>query len=175
MKNIFTSNEEKITDKAFFRFLLTSVLGILVCIICLCSTTFAWFSTDMSSRANTLESAHFSLDVLVTDTNGDKFSATQNTDGTMTCNLEAVGEYEVTLSITGNTTATKGYCDISANNGETKRTSPISRDPNIGSEKFTFTIKTTEPNTTVTFTPKWGEAAHPNISNGDEYTMVEIE
>ena len=37
-------NNEKLSDKAFARLALTSILGILVCIICLCSTTYAWFT-----------------------------------------------------------------------------------------------------------------------------------
>ena len=50
-------NNEKLSDKAFARLVLTSILGILVCIICLCSTTYAWFSGSVQVDSNTLKAA----------------------------------------------------------------------------------------------------------------------
>lgn len=52
MKNFLDYENEKITDKAFSSVLITSILGILVCIVCLCSTTFAWFSDNITSQQN---------------------------------------------------------------------------------------------------------------------------
>ena len=46
-------NNEKLSDKAFARLALTSILGILVCIICLCSTTYAWFTGSAQVDSNT--------------------------------------------------------------------------------------------------------------------------
>jgi len=46
-------NKEKLSDKAFARLSVTSILGILVCIICLCSTTYAWFSGSAQVDSNT--------------------------------------------------------------------------------------------------------------------------
>ena len=50
-------NNEKLSDKAFARLALTSILGILVCIICLCSTTYAWFTGSVQVNNNTLKAA----------------------------------------------------------------------------------------------------------------------
>ena len=50
-------NNEKLSDKAFARLALTSILGILVCIICLCSTTYAWFTGSVQVDSNTLKAA----------------------------------------------------------------------------------------------------------------------
>ena len=50
-------NNEKLSDKAFARLALTSILGILVCIICLCSTTYAWFTGSVQVDNNTFKAA----------------------------------------------------------------------------------------------------------------------
>ena len=50
-------NREKLSDKAFARLAITSILGILVCIICLCSTTYACFSGSVQVDINTLKAA----------------------------------------------------------------------------------------------------------------------
>ena len=50
-------NNEKLSDKAFARLVLTSILGILVCIICLCSTTYAWFTGSVQVDSNTFKAA----------------------------------------------------------------------------------------------------------------------
>ena len=50
-------NNKKLSDKAFARLALTSILGILICIICLCSTTYAWFTGSVQVDSNTLKAA----------------------------------------------------------------------------------------------------------------------
>ena len=50
-------NTEKLSDKAFARLALTSILGILVCIICLCSTTYAWFTGSVPNDNNKIQTA----------------------------------------------------------------------------------------------------------------------
>ena len=50
-------NNEKLSDTAFARLAITSILGILVCIICLCSTTYAWFTGSVQVDSNTLKAA----------------------------------------------------------------------------------------------------------------------
>ena len=50
-------NNEKLSDKAFARIALTSILGILVCIICLCSTTYAWFTGSVQVKGNKFKAA----------------------------------------------------------------------------------------------------------------------
>ena len=47
----------KLTDKAFSRLAFTSILGILVCIVCLCSSTYAWFSESQESPKNEIKTA----------------------------------------------------------------------------------------------------------------------
>lgn len=50
-------NPEKLSDKAFARLALTSILGILVCIICLCPTTYAWFTGSVQGDNHQIQAA----------------------------------------------------------------------------------------------------------------------
>jgi hypothetical protein len=63
-------NNQKITDKAFTRFVATSVFGILVCIACLCSSTFAWFNVSQDSSHNIISAGRFdhTVEVQITGT-----------------------------------------------------------------------------------------------------------
>lgn len=59
-------NTEKLSDKAFARLILTSVFGVLLCLVLLCSTTYAWFTADVPSNNNEIKSAtHCDLSVSV--------------------------------------------------------------------------------------------------------------
>ena len=89
-------NNHTLTDKAFSRFLITSVLGILICITCLCSATWAWFSADTSSGSNTLSSGKFDLDISLTDPNGAPVPLFEQESGVFTCTLEGAVAYTVT-------------------------------------------------------------------------------
>jgi uncharacterized membrane protein YdbT with pleckstrin-like domain len=51
-KNNISPENVKLTDKAFSRLLITSVVAILFLVACLCSTTYAWFVQDISSGEN---------------------------------------------------------------------------------------------------------------------------
>ena len=107
-------NNDKLTDKAFSRLMLTSVLGILLCIACLCSATWAWFSTDVASSQNTLKAGVFDLVVAVADDASQPVPVTKNANGAYVCTLGAA-TYTVTLSVSEDTTVTKGYCVITVN------------------------------------------------------------
>ena len=166
LKKIFDANDEKITEKAFSQGLIISVLSILLCVVALCSATYAWFSIDLSSGSNVLESSRFALDIKVIDEQGNDVFVKDNENGTFSCTLETVGaKYSVVMKMTNDTTATKGYCDVVINDTNKKQTQPISDDSAIGVNPFTFTIEVTSENTVVTFVPKWGLPAEAEIAN----------
>ncbi len=50
-------NKEKLSDKAFARLALTSIISILICISCLSATTYAWFTGSVQVDSNTLKAA----------------------------------------------------------------------------------------------------------------------
>lgn len=167
MKNIFDSNEQRITEKAFSHGLIISVLSILLCIIALCSASYAWFNTDLSSDGNVLESGRFALDITVTDENGELVELKDNNNGTFSCELEKGSTYTVLMKMTNDTTATKGYCDVTINSSDKKQTASISEDSSIGKDPIEFTIEVNVENTVVVFEPKWSIPADPQIFDGE--------
>ena len=176
MKNIIKSKDEKITDKAFSQSLLISVLSILLCIVALCSITYAWFSEEALTSNNTMTAGKFYLDATVTYTeSGDTAEKTVDvvklTDGSMSCTLANKNTtYKIVLSMTEETNV-KGYCAISINGGEKQITEPISNDSEIGVKTLSFTITTAEDNTTVSLTPVWGYPANPTVTDGTSIVL----
>ncbi len=145
------NNTDKLTDKAFSRLMLTSVLGILVCIMCLCSATWAWFSADTSADGNKVSSGQFDLTVSVTDASSEVTTLTENAVGKTVYTFDSIGVYTVTLKMTDDTTVTKGFCTLDVGN-DTYYTASI----NAETDPFTFTIDIKEAGVTVTFSPAWG-------------------
>lgn len=153
---------DKLTDKAFSRLMLISVISILVCIVCLCSATWAWFSTDISNASNTLSSGNLGLIVTVTDQNGVPIDVSAGAKGASVCNLSAAGEYTVTLKTTDDTTVTNGFCVIKTENNS-YQTAAMNID---GITSFEFTL-IAEADITVTFCPAWGRPANPVVQLND--------
>ena len=177
MKKTPISSDERITEKAFSQSLLISTISILLCIVALCSMTYAWFSTENNSGNNLLQSGHFGLSVSVvaqtdgaTDAASVEIAVTEGDDGTSQCVLPHAGTYTVTLSMTEETTVTKGYCSVSVNN-ETFKTDLVSKDPTLGVEPFSFTVVTDAENTVLTFQPKWGIPAESDIAHTAELVL----
>ena len=93
MKNFFDCKDEKITEKAFSQSLIISVVSILLCLVALCSMTYAWFTTETSSSSNTLTSGSFDLDIIVSKVDdgaatASAIEAESNTDGKYSYTLQ---------------------------------------------------------------------------------------
>lgn len=183
MKNFFDSKDEKITEKAFSQSMIISVVSILLCIVMICSMTYAWFTNETSSNSNTLMSGSFGVTISVTKLNDGTATASDvavtsdpNNIGKYICDLE-VGTYTVTLNLTNESTV-KGHCIVTVGNDTAKHTAAIvgekmANDENgEQSDPFTFTITVTQP-TTVTFEPRWGVVVDPDIENGGTYPISE--
>ena len=163
---------QKITDKAFTRFVATSVFGILVCIACLCSSTFAWFTTTLDSGSNTITSGIFDHEITVEITGVDGGETiTVTADGEVqSCTLDRGKSYVVTLDPTAATTV-KGYCVISIDGREyhTDTYGAVS-EGDLKRLTFTLTLPDGDGTATVTFKPHWGIAAVKHIHGGDTIT-----
>ena len=168
MKNFWDINDEKITEKAFSQHLVVSIVSILLCLVALCSITYAWFSGEQQSVGNQIVSGTFALEIGVVK-NADGMSpertvdVTQNGDS-FTCELTEAGVYTFTLTRTGGSTA-NGYCYVTVGAGEAQPTETIA-DATTAAETdtnpFTFTI-TTDSATTVELKPWWGIHTNPVI------------
>ena len=150
-----------LTAKALSRLVLASMLGLLILVLCLCSTTWAWFSADVSSDSNTLGSGKFALRVTVRDANGANVTVSACADGSSSCVLNKAGVYTVTLQITEDTTVSKGHCTITAN-AHSYKTATLDREAGA----FTFSLETQKNDLTVLLTPAWGTPAKADVQQG---------
>ena len=174
LTSFFDCKDEKITEKAFLQSVTISVIGILLCIVSLCSATYAWFTSNVNSNSNTLTSGSFDLDVFIKQGENVSFTdsdaaISKNADGTVSYIFEASGTYTVKLAMSDGANV-KGYCKIHVG-GENITTSSISKDEDVGVDPLTFTITTAEPNTEIIFTPCWGYPASSTLVNGSGITV----
>ena len=120
--------KDKSVEKAFKQNMMISVLGIILCMVILCSTTWAWFTANVSSSDNTIKSAYCTVTVLV-ESEGEAALPTNDV-----YTLTAGKSYIFTLSATG--TAGSAYCILSID----------------GNDYYTAQIPTAEPGNFITFT-----------------------
>lgn len=186
MKHIFDSQDEKITEKAFLQSVIISVIGILICIVALCSATFCWFTGETESGSNTLTSGSFDLEkpvvVLAAQPEGEEVAVDVTPDeggqGVWVYRLTEVGTYRVTLTLKEGSTV-KGHCIVTVCNGAPLHTAaigePTEQDADLTiSNPLTFTIVVDEADLAsggvrVTFKPRWGVVVDPAIANGGTY------
>ena len=144
---------EKVTDDALSRSIISSVIGILLCMVCLVGTTWAWYSLSVESGNNEMTGANFDFRVAITE----PFEAT---DGVYTF---AGGLHTVTLTKVEGCTATKGFCKVIATKvgGEAETTIYYTVDfTDTGSIEFSVT-----GSGTLELIPMWGTPA-------SEYTVI---
>lgn len=183
MKNFFDYNDEKITEKAFSQSLMISVLSILLCIVALCSMTYAWFTGETLSDSNKLMSGSFDVSVSVIKTS--------EADGTLIENNAAMialddgsyrlltpGIYTVTLTPSEDATV-KGYCIVTIDTkvyktGVILNSEMVDESYTEATAPFTFTIVAGKADAVVTFEPHWGVLVEPDIAEGTIITVNDL-
>ena len=64
IKELFTVPEgQKVTEKVFHRVLISSICSILLCMSCLVSTTWAWFTVSIENQGNEIQIVDFEVSV----------------------------------------------------------------------------------------------------------------
>ena len=153
---------DKLTDEAFSRIMITSVLSILICIICLCSVTYAWFTMGVESGGNVVQAGRFVADVNVIDDAGEMVAVTVDaSSGKTSCTLEAGKVYAVSLSVSEDSTVASGH-GILEMGGESYKTAGVYAD-----SPLTFSLST-EDNADavdVSFVFAWGIPAEPYFTS----------
>ena len=189
LKSFFTSHDEKITEKVFSQSLLISVISILLCLVALCSMTYAWFTESTTSSENTLISGSFALDEPtivqvaeggISTVNASADIVILNENGVYSCTLPANGTYLVTLTC-GASTA-KGHCTVKIN-GCKKSTDVIIGAATVNKDVYTYTendpfsfcIQTSTEAVTVEFDAAWGVVVSPDIKKDFTYRSVDWE
>ncbi len=145
----FRSNHGKRKKDNLNAFLLPSVIGIVLCAVCLVGTTFAWFSATQTAGTQAIQAATFSADV-----NVDSMAI----DDTITLDI---GTH--TISITASGTASMGYFVVECGDRQL-HTVQVEK-----GETITFTL-IADRKIAIKITPQWGASAkteEEKIKNGD--------
>ena len=141
---------EKVSDVSFSRIIVSSVLGILLCIFCLAGLTWAWFSGSSSSAANSITAAEFKVKVKI---NGSEITSA---DGKYTLN-QTVN----TVTVTADGSATTGYCIVKFGEN-TYHTVQIFKVPAENNpQSVTFTVNSVV-GAELEIIPQWGTYAEPD-------------
>ncbi len=143
----------KVSDKSFSRIMFFSVFGILICGICLAGLTWAWFSSNVTSTANHITAADFSVRVEVKQS--ESVIVPENENGSYKLNS---GDYTVTVTAGGS--ATTGYCKVTLDqiSYHTVQLYPTGGDGRP--QSVTFTVNASG-DSDLTITPQWGTYAKP--------------
>lgn len=131
LKELFIeSKQNKLTEKAFAQSITVSVISILLCLVALCSVTWAWFSEGVTSSSNTIKTGNCTVTVSVIH-DGEEFGPNAGTSGTYT--FEAGKSYQIKITSIGS--AESSYCKLVIG----------------GQDFYTEQVSTSEPNNTITF------------------------
>lgn len=101
---LYIPRHSKSTDENILRLLVPSLLGILLCMICLAGTTWAWFTASVQTQPQTIEAANYDIAVSITNESGDFVPHGQP--------LETGKSYKVTLTASGTADKFGGYCIV---------------------------------------------------------------
>ena len=153
---------EKVTDASLTKSIISSVIGIVLCMACLFGTTWAWYSSSVTSGVSVTVGANFDFDIEITKTG--ETTALINPDAESVYNLNG-GEHTVTVKKTG--TAKKGFCQIIATkaDAEAGTTYYIVNFLENAGDYVTFSVKGSG---TLKLTPMWGTPT-------SEYTAIPSE
>lgn len=154
---------DKLTDKAFSRLLITTVIGVLLCLACLCSATWAWFSADIKSSENKIETGKGLMTVTVTKDG-------ENIDCVDQEKMLEAGDYEVKMTLPENSAS--GYCIVVAN-GKKYLSPYIYKADAPKTVKFTLRL---EEETIVNVKTHWGiySTEPADVIDGGTLTLPKV-
>ncbi len=130
-----------------FHILAPSAIGVLICTVCLCGASWAWFTAATNSTTARIQTASYTVSVKA-EVSGTPVQVTA-ANGVSQIQLESGGVY--TVEIQPNGTAKNGYCTINFED-DTYYTE------NLPSGRLTFTVNASG-GSTLTVTPQWGSCA----------------
>ena len=152
----------KVSDKSLSRIMLSSVLGVLICGICLVGLIWAWFSSSVTSNSNNITTANFTVDIRVTQVGDETPLSPTEENGKYTYTLSAGTEYAVIITALGDAEKYGGYCSVSylrETPYHTVQLYPGSNENKI--HLVTFTVSASESSSLI-IAPQWGTYAKPD-------------
>lgn len=155
-------------QRGIFAILAPSAIGGAVCVACLCGVSWAWFTANVGSTTQSIQTAQFSVTATVTanveNTNAEPVTVPPAAENPLQFNgLLANTPYTVTLTASG--TASTGFCKLELN-GQKYLTPQLSP-----SAVFTFIYIPANAETSLLVQPQWGTAV-ATVSDQSEYAVL---
>lgn len=165
-KNICVSDSNRLTEKAFKQSITISFIGILLCMVALCSVTWAWFSAEISSSPSDIRSAYCDVTVSVANEN----NILDPVDGKY--NFIKNKAYQIQITATGS--AETAYCILKID-GADYYTAQIPTQTGI-----VFTLQFEAEVTEVEVITRWGTSSVPAanrhfVNNGQYLNCIKVE
>jgi len=131
IKELFTVPEgTKVTERIFTKVLLSSICSILLCMACLVSTTWAWFTVSIENQGNQIQIAEVNTDIAI-EKNGSKVDIDPAVGGYL---LDA-GQYDIRVKVENNA---KGSDDLARPQNDVYVVMTVAHTGSSESYYFTF-------------------------------------
>ena len=145
-KNEYTKQPQKTAEVNIMRLMLPSILGMLLCAVCLAGMTWAWFTATRDAAIEASSVATFGVKAQI------ESIGTKNVEGdeVRTYSIADNTEYSVKLTATG--TAKGGYCAVTVD-GETYYTEYMSN-----GDDLSFTVCSRDGE--IEIDTSWNEMSH---------------
>lgn len=137
--------------ESIWHLLAPSLMGIGLCVVCLCGTSWAWFTASRSSSVTPIQTANYTVALTV-----DEQDVPQTLDGESIMKIQMSGGQSYAISFKANGTASTGYCKVIFE-GKTYYTDQIGVD-----DTFSFTVNTSQ-DSTMEVEAQWGTCALESV------------
>ena len=97
----------KPTDENIMQLLMPSILGMLICMVCLAGATWAWFTATTTVSVPPVSAAYFDVQVTI----GNDLQTPESSDSEHMYTIDGGENYKIELTATGNASI-GGYCVI---------------------------------------------------------------
>ena len=174
MEYFHIPRDGKVRDKVMLVRMAITTVVMLACLAAMSFSAYAYFSCNITSNASRIKAAVFDMDVALRVTeNGNPVDVRKVSDKTYTAVLEAGKTYEVVLTPAKASTATTGFCQVTAINcDETYHTHQLGAEGNTKRTEVRFTLEVTK-NTAVQFLAHWGTSSYYNNNTVDPELYIQ--
>lgn len=141
--------QEKATDANILRLLMPSILGMLLCMVCLVGMTWAWFTSTSDAAVTTIQAAKFNVYATIIKSSGGSDTVFENLiteEGASYNGLKPNEAYTLELKASA---TTAGYCIITL--GEKQ----YYTDKMENNENIFITLCPSDSETTISIVPHW--------------------
>jgi hypothetical protein len=153
---------ENIHEKAMLMRAGTTVATMVLCLIIMTLTAYAYFTSDVSSPSNLIRSAAFKTEITIVDQNSQPVSVLTSDHKSHYADLKAGTTYYVTVRHTSSSSTETGFLILTAEKcGSKYHTIQLGRDGNGLTKSINFSLKPTD-DTRITLKSSWGTSSFYN-------------